>query len=78
VSAGDGSSFVSPNGHLCGLFAVDIAGFNASCRDDDIQIYVHESLYAMLQKAFDRSDVPWLSAWAYVLGALPESEAGAG
>jgi hypothetical protein len=61
VSAGDGSSFVSPNGHLCGLFAVDIAGFNASCRDDDIQIYVHESLYAMLQKAFDRSDVPWLS-----------------
>jgi hypothetical protein len=61
VPAGDRSSFVSPDGQLCGLFAVDIAGFNASRRDDDIQIYVHESLYEMLQIAFDRSDVPWFS-----------------
>ena len=56
-----GSSFASPDGHLCGLFAVDIAGFNRSHRDDDIQIYVHQSLYEMLQAAFDRSDVPWFS-----------------
>jgi hypothetical protein len=61
VSAGHGSSFVPPNGQLCGLFAVDIAGFNGCRRDDDIQIYVHESLYKILRTAFDRSDVPWFS-----------------
>ncbi len=43
----------------CGLFAVDIAGFTALHRDDDIQAYMHESLYEMLETAFDRSDVPW-------------------
>jgi hypothetical protein len=59
VPVGDGSSFVSPDGQLCGLFAVDIAGFNGLRRDDDIQIYIHESLYEMLQAAFDRSGVPW-------------------
>jgi hypothetical protein len=58
---GHGSSLASADGQLCGLFAVDIAGFNALGRDDDIQIYVHESLYGMLQTAFDRSDVPWFS-----------------
>lgn len=45
-------------GH-CGLVAVDIAGFTAPERDDDIQAYMHESLYGMLEIAFDRSDVPW-------------------
>lgn len=58
---GHGSSVVSPDGQLCGLFAVDIAGFNSCRRDDDIQIYVHKSLYEMLQVAFDKSDVPWFS-----------------
>ena len=58
---GNGSSVVSPDGQLCGLFAADIAGFNGLRRDDDIQIYVHKSLYEMLQAAFDRSDVPWFS-----------------
>ena len=43
----------------CGLFAVDIAGFTAPERDDDIQAYMHESLYGMLETVFDRSDVPW-------------------
>lgn len=61
VPADNGSAFASPDGQLCGLFAVDIAGFNGSRRDDDIQIYVHKSLYEMLQAAFDRSDVPWFS-----------------
>ena len=59
VGMGNGSSFVSPDGQLCGLFAVDIAGFNGWRRDDDIQVYVHKSLYEMLQAAFDKSDVPW-------------------
>lgn len=61
VPVGNRSSFASPDGQLCGLFAVDIVGFNGLRRDDDIQIYVHESLYEMLHIAFDRSDVPWFS-----------------
>lgn len=55
----DGSPLVGLDGQVCGLFAVDIVGFNGRGRDDDIQIYVHKSLYEMLQAAFDRSDVPW-------------------
>lgn len=54
-----GSSYVALDGHLCGLFAVDIVAFNARQRDDDIRLYVHKSLYEMLEIAFDRSDVPW-------------------
>jgi hypothetical protein len=61
VRLGNGSSPVSPDGQLCGLFAVDIAGFNGCRRDDDIQTYVHKSLYEILQAAFDKSDVPWFS-----------------
>jgi len=58
------SSSVSPDGSFglpSGLFAVDIAGFIDSRRDDDIQMYLHKSLYEMLQAAFDGSDVPWFS-----------------
>lgn len=55
----DGSSPEAMDGHLCGLFGVDIVAFNARHRDDDIQVYIHKSLYEMLQVAFDRSDVPW-------------------
>jgi hypothetical protein len=59
AGVGNGSSPAAPDGQLCGLFAVDIVGFNGTRRDDDIQIYVHKSLYEMLQAAFDKSDVPW-------------------
>jgi hypothetical protein len=48
-----------PDGQMCGLFAVDIVRFNAPHRDDDIRVYVHRSLYDMLETAFDRSGVPW-------------------
>jgi len=58
-----GSPLVTLNGQSCGLMAVDIVGFNGSRRDDDIQMYVHKSLYEMLQVAFDRSDVPWSSCF---------------
>jgi hypothetical protein len=47
------------DGQLCGLFGVDIVGFNGWRRDDDIQMYVHKSLYEMLEAAFDGADVPW-------------------
>jgi hypothetical protein len=55
----NGSRPVTLDGQLCGLFAVDIAGFNGFQRDDDIRIYIHKSLYEMMQAAFDRSEVPW-------------------
>jgi hypothetical protein len=55
----NGSSSVPLDGQFCGLFAADIAGFNGSRRDDDIQLYVHKSLYEMLQTAFEKADVPW-------------------
>jgi hypothetical protein len=48
-----------PDGQVCGLFATDITGFTKAQRDDDIQVYMHQSLYEMLKVAFDRSDVPW-------------------
>jgi class 3 adenylate cyclase len=52
-------SWPALDGQLCGLFAVDIAAFNAAERDDDIQMYVHSALYAMLATAFNRSGIPW-------------------
>jgi hypothetical protein len=56
----NGRSAVPANGHLCGLFAVDIAGFSGPCRDDEIPMYVHKALYEMLEEAFDKSEIPWL------------------
>jgi hypothetical protein len=44
---------------VCGLFAIDIAGFNGTRRDEDIQLYLHRSLYDMMESAFDSSGVPW-------------------
>jgi hypothetical protein len=55
----NGSRPFSPDGQVCGLFAVDIAGFGEPCRDDDVRLYVHRSLYDMLEVAFDGSGVPW-------------------
>jgi hypothetical protein len=55
----NGSPPVVLDGQLCGLFAIDIVGFNGRQRDDDIQIYVHTSLYTIVQAAFDRSDIAW-------------------
>src|SRR6266700_6068164 len=47
------------DGQVCTLFAVDIAGFTAPERDDDIRLYLHEELYKLLEKAFDGSGIPW-------------------
>jgi len=47
----------------CGLFAVDIAGFTEPQRDEDIQLYMHKSLYEMLEAAFEMSDVPWTDCY---------------
>ena len=48
-----------PDGQVCALLAVDIAGFTRPDRDDDIRGYLHEELYGLLQKALDDSGIPW-------------------
>lgn len=54
-----GSPYELPDGQWCGLFAVDIVGFNSPARDDEIQVYVRKALYQMLEIAFDKADIPW-------------------
>jgi hypothetical protein len=46
-------------GQSCGLFAVDIAGFTAPQRDEQVQHHIREAMYRMLQRAFDGSALPW-------------------
>ena len=43
----------------CVLFAVDIAGFTAADRDDQVQLAVRKALYALLIGAFDDAHLPW-------------------
>jgi hypothetical protein len=47
------------SGHMCGLFAVDIAGFTDPRRDEHVQLYLREMMYRMLERAFDGSGLPW-------------------
>lgn len=47
------------SGHMCGLFAVDIAGFTDPRRDECVQLHLREALYRMLERAFDGSGLPW-------------------
>jgi hypothetical protein len=48
-----------PDGQICAMLAVDIAGFTRPDRDDDIRGYLHEELYGVLRKALDDSGIPW-------------------
>jgi hypothetical protein len=56
---GGRSLFELSDGEWCGLFAVDIVGFNSRARDNEIQVYIRKSLYQMLEIAFDKADIPW-------------------
>jgi len=53
------STTLPVDGQLCAVFAVDIAGFTRSDRDDDIRSYLHQQLYEYLRVAFDHARVPW-------------------
>jgi class 3 adenylate cyclase len=53
---------VSPDGtrqYDCVIFAVDVAGFTNHLRDDEIQHYMRESLYSILTRAFEASQLDW-------------------
>jgi len=46
-------------GQACGLFAVDIVGFTSPARDDDLQLYLRDALYRILERAFNESSLSW-------------------
>ncbi len=48
---------------LCATMAVDIVGFGSRKRDDEVQLYVREALYVMLERAFNGSAIPWVSCY---------------
>jgi len=54
-----GSPLPGSGGHMCGLFAIDIAGFTDSRRDEHVQLYLREMIYRILERAFDGAGVPW-------------------
>jgi len=56
-----GSRWPGAGGQICGLFAVDIAGFTDPRRDEHVQLYVREMLYRILERAFDGTGIPWYS-----------------
>ncbi len=43
----------------CVLFAVDVAGFTDHGRDDAVQLYMRQALYAVLTQAFEASQLGW-------------------
>lgn len=48
-------------GQMCGLFAIDIAAFTDQRRDELVQLYLRESMYRMLDRAFTGAGVRWRS-----------------
>jgi hypothetical protein len=50
---------VETGGQMCGLFAVDIAGFTDPDRDEQVQLHLRDAMYRMLERAFDGAAVPW-------------------
>jgi CRP-like cAMP-binding protein len=48
-----------PRAQHCVLFAVDIAGFTAPDKDDDVQLSLRSTLYDLLTQAFEKSEISW-------------------
>jgi len=46
-------------GPVRGLFGIDIAGFTNPLRDEQVQRHLRDSMYRILERAFDGSGVPW-------------------
>jgi hypothetical protein len=44
---------------LCGMFAVDIVGFSAADRDDEVRLFLHQTLYRLLEQAFEDAQLGW-------------------
>jgi hypothetical protein len=55
-----GDSAASPaSGQVCAMLAFDIPEFTRPDRDQDVRIYLHETLYKILAAAFQGSGIPW-------------------
>ena len=50
---------IAPAGQMCGLFAIDIAAFTDQRRDEHVQLYLRDSMYRMLDRAFTGAGVRW-------------------
>jgi hypothetical protein len=60
------------------LWTVDIAEFTRADRDDAVRLHLHESLYRILEQAFDASGIPWSACFTEdrgdgVLAIIPPS-----
>ena len=55
---------IAPAGQLCGLFAIDIAAFTDQRRDEHVQLYLRDSMYRMLDRAFTGAGVRWRACQA--------------
>jgi hypothetical protein len=53
----------STGGSICGLFAADIAGFTNPRRDENVQLYLRERLYHILERAFSGAGLPWQACY---------------
>lgn len=58
------------DGHVCAMFAADIAGFTRPDRDEEIQIHLRHALYGMIREALNGSGIPW--------GQCPQQDRGDG
>jgi hypothetical protein len=50
---------IGRTGQMCGLFAIDIAAFTDQRRDEYVQLYLRDSMYRMLDRAFTGAGVRW-------------------
>jgi hypothetical protein len=51
--------FAGEEATFCTCVAFDIVAFGSRCHDDDLQVFVHRSLYQILEIAFERAGIGW-------------------
>ncbi|MFB4313370.1 cyclic nucleotide-binding domain-containing protein [Actinomadura sp. 21ATH] len=46
-------------GQYCAVLFIDVAGFSTPARTDRDRLVIRKSVYALLEKAFERADIAW-------------------
>lgn len=54
--------FADDEATFCTCVAFDIVAFGTRCHDDDLQLFVHRSLYQILEIAFERAGIRWAAS----------------
>jgi hypothetical protein len=52
------------NGQLCAMLGIDIAESTRPDRDEEIQLYLRDSVYGMLRAVLRESGMPWDQCWS--------------